>query len=328
MSIKVRLVAAFVMLIGMLWPGMSLAASAQDLLVASFGTNSVKRYDGETGVYLGDFVAPGSGGLNGTHDLVFGPDNNLYVSGGFSPYGVFRYNGQTGDFIDVFASGGSLNNATGIVFRPDGYLYVVSADSNQVLRYHADTGAFVGAFTNFAFGDQPINIDFLQNGNMLVGLGYFDISNRIALVDGQTGAHLGDFVPRGSAGLSSPNGLLLKDDYLYVASHHSDEVKRYDALTGTFVDNFIPAGAGGLDGPTEFVFGPDGNLYVSSVNTNSVKEYNGVTGEYIRDFAVGGGLSGPMALIFLPAAVPEPGSLILLGSLMSSVLLFRRRRPS
>ena len=35
-----------------------------DLLVSSRSTNSVKRYDGETGAYLGDFILPQAGGLN------------------------------------------------------------------------------------------------------------------------------------------------------------------------------------------------------------------------------------------------------------------------
>src|SRR5678816_3920399 len=34
------------------------------LLVASLGTNSIRRHNSLTGEYLGDFVAPNSGGLN------------------------------------------------------------------------------------------------------------------------------------------------------------------------------------------------------------------------------------------------------------------------
>jgi sugar lactone lactonase YvrE len=51
--------------IGLAW------APEGNLLVGSFNTNSVIRYDGTTGAPLGTLVAPGAGGLTGTHNLVF-----------------------------------------------------------------------------------------------------------------------------------------------------------------------------------------------------------------------------------------------------------------
>src|SRR5690606_4280194 len=47
-----------------------------DLLVGSFGNDSVLRYDLESGELIGAFVAPGSGGLDGTHNLAFMPESN------------------------------------------------------------------------------------------------------------------------------------------------------------------------------------------------------------------------------------------------------------
>ncbi len=46
-------------------------------------------------MYLGDFVTPHSGGLNGPGDLVFGPDGHLYV-GNSRTDSVLRYDGRTG----------------------------------------------------------------------------------------------------------------------------------------------------------------------------------------------------------------------------------------
>ena len=57
---------------------------------------------------------------------------NLYVSSGSSGQ-VLRYNGTTGAFMNVFASGGGLNGLYGLVFGPDGNLYVSSYLTNQVL---------------------------------------------------------------------------------------------------------------------------------------------------------------------------------------------------
>ena len=69
-------------LLVLIHPAPSLGQSGRfDILVSSRSTNSVKRYDAETGAYLGDFVAPGSGGLSTTQEVLFGPDGHLYVSG-------------------------------------------------------------------------------------------------------------------------------------------------------------------------------------------------------------------------------------------------------
>ncbi|MBE9161963.1 MULTISPECIES: hypothetical protein [Microcoleaceae] len=46
---------------------------------------------------------------------------------------ILRYNGKTGQFIDVFAAGnqqaGGLNGPNGLLFAPDGYLYVTTQGS-------------------------------------------------------------------------------------------------------------------------------------------------------------------------------------------------------
>src|SRR5437868_3680468 len=50
------------------------------LLVTSFSSNAVLRYDGVTGNFVDAFVPPGSGGLVQPNGLRYGPDGNLYVS--------------------------------------------------------------------------------------------------------------------------------------------------------------------------------------------------------------------------------------------------------
>jgi len=59
-----------------------------------------------------------------------------------------RYDGDTGNFIDVFASGGGLSLPGGLVFGPDGNLYVSSpgfttTQPDMILRYNGTTGAFI-----------------------------------------------------------------------------------------------------------------------------------------------------------------------------------------
>jgi WD40 repeat protein len=143
------------------------------LLVGNTQGNNVVLYDDITGQFLGDFITAGSGGLNSPDDLVYGPDGNLYISSGSNSSGqILRYNGQTGAFIDVFASGGGMTRPYGIAFGPDGYLYVSSFLTDQILRYDAKTGAFVDVFAsgNGLPGglNGPNDLLFTPSGQLLV----------------------------------------------------------------------------------------------------------------------------------------------------------------
>jgi WD40 repeat protein len=88
-----------------------------NLYVSSADTNSIKLYDGTTGAFLGDFVPPGSGGLNHPTDLIIGPDGYLYVSS-WGNSSVLRYASDTGQFIDSFVPTGSggLSGANQVTF--------------------------------------------------------------------------------------------------------------------------------------------------------------------------------------------------------------------
>ena len=125
--------------------------------------SAVLRYDGITGAFIDKFVgddpntaADETGGLFRPYGLAFDPDGNFYVSSFLSDQ-ILRYNGKTGQFIDVFASGnqqaGGLNGPNGLLFAPDGNLYVTTQGSvardgkadfsasfpSQVLRYNPQT---------------------------------------------------------------------------------------------------------------------------------------------------------------------------------------------
>jgi secreted PhoX family phosphatase len=55
-----------------------------------------------------------------------------------------------GDFIDVFVSSesGGLGSPDGMLFGPDGNLYVASDSTDEVLRYDGVTGAFIDVFVS------------------------------------------------------------------------------------------------------------------------------------------------------------------------------------
>ncbi|MBD2384838.1 PEP-CTERM sorting domain-containing protein [Cylindrospermum sp. FACHB-282] len=124
-----------------------------NLLDSLYPTDSaVLRYS-PTGEFLG--VAASGNGLIRPYGNAFGPDGTLYVSS-FRSNQILKFNPVTGDFLGVFASDNNngqgslngLNGPNGLVFGPDGSLYVTTegtandADGNlafpyesQVLRY-------------------------------------------------------------------------------------------------------------------------------------------------------------------------------------------------
>ncbi len=99
----------------------------------------ILRYDGSTGEFIDAFVSGGR--LNTPGGLVFGPDDNLYVSSNGTDE-VLRYDSSTGELIDVFASGNGLDGPTILTFGPDDNLYVSSSFTDEVLRFDAD-GDFI-----------------------------------------------------------------------------------------------------------------------------------------------------------------------------------------
>lgn len=268
-------------------------SSASDLLVGSDGTNSVLRYDGTDGSFIGEFVASGSGGLSGVDGFDFGPDGNFYVLD-YDNARVLRYNG-TGDFLDVFLGSGA--SGEGLILGPDGRLY--AGDFNNGIVRRADTS---GVSEPFVSGAPDVDgLAFGPDGNLYA---VSSSTDSVFRYDGATGDLIDEFVAPASGGLDFPIGLAFgPDGNLYVASAANDNVLRYDGTTGAFLDVFVAAGAGGLAVGSVPLFGPDGNLYVTSYDNDRVLRYDGATGDFLDTFvaAGSGGLDGPLFLKFMPA---------------------------
>lgn len=261
-----------------------LTPSSGYLLVPSFDTQNVLRYDATTGAFIDEFVQHKSGGLNQPNAVAFGPrDHDLYVTSGF-------YGGN------------------GLV--------------RAILRYDGTTGAFIDPFTQGSLGDKVANVLFGPDGNVYVGITVEGPgTSHIARFDATTGAYLGDFVAPGSGGLRTLSGMVFGPSVgnpgkldLYVASARDSNVLRFDGSTGAFLGDFIPAGRGGLSGAIGITFGPDGNLYVSSAGglnggpTSGVFRYQGPAGAspgaFIGTFVSPGSgeLMSPFAVLFGPDA--------------------------
>jgi sugar lactone lactonase YvrE len=116
------------------------------LLVANSRRNDIVRFDQQTGAFI-DVLVP-TGGTLDHPDWLAVRGGHLYVSSGTSQANsaILRFDAETGEHVDSFATGGGLHRPYGFAFGPDGYLYVASFLSDQILRYRGDTGAFVDVF--------------------------------------------------------------------------------------------------------------------------------------------------------------------------------------
>jgi streptogramin lyase len=251
---------------------------------------------------------------------------SLFVSSGTSN-NVLEYNGATGAFRRVFASGGGLVEPEGVLFGPDGNLYVSSRPA-QVLKYNGKTGAFMGVFASGHGLQDPAGIQFGgPNNDLYVSSGIPDPpatgGNQILRFDGRTGAFKAVLDPNNAAGLDDPEGMRIgRDGLLYVLSTPETgpgEVLRYDPATNQFKDRFIgKTGPGAVEDPTDLQFTANGDLLVSSAATSVVKEYD-TTGAFKETFIHGGsgGLHEAEGLTFTPR-----GNLLVASELGNAVLAF------
>jgi len=273
-------------------------AAPPDLLVNSYGSNSILRYDGATGAFKGAFVTSGSGGLFQGIGLAFGPNATVFSSNNAPNSDILAYSGVTGAFLSTFVPSGSggLAAPASIIFGSDGNLYVAGYSSKAVLRYNGKTGAFIDVFASGGSPLAPQGLVFGPDGNL-----YLADEQKVIRYDGTTGALIDIFVPQGTASGEPVPVAFGPDGNLYVGYDHTGVV-RFDGQTGTLIDTFVPNGTGGLVIPQSLLFSPDGNLYVGDSAGNQVLRFNATTGVFVDAFVPpgSGGLNNTADLAFFP----------------------------
>lgn len=304
-----------VILVGLLWLVLSDCSQAKpqnDLLITSPTNNTIERFDATTGAYLGAFVAAGSGGVDRPAGVDVGPDGNVYVTNATNE--ILRYDGGTGAFIDVFASGNGLTANNNVRFHGD-HMYVgqfATGADGLIKRFDAITGAFVDDFISstsvdgFEFGTDSVFVsDFFG------GVGRYDLNS---------GAFIEQFITSGEGGLANPTALLLLDnDDLLVSSYSTNSVKRYSS-DGTYIDDAIT----GLFQPEGLAIGPNGNVFAGSYGLGLVNEYDGQDFSFISEFANVG--PNTNFFVFRNSAVPEPSTMMPLILGFMAIRLRRHRR--
>lgn len=128
----------------------------------------VRMYNGSNGAFLGTLSHPGFSPFH-PRGLVFGPDGLLYVSAidflAPAKGWVLRFDTKKNKLIDVFISNNDvkdLHRPEGLVFGPDGKLYVTSFrkdptmpnDTDKILIFDGKTGKLLDKIDLYVLG-QP-----------------------------------------------------------------------------------------------------------------------------------------------------------------------------
>jgi len=295
-------------------------------LQPSLSVSDTTIVEGDSSVrYLGNFISQ-SGGLYDPYSLIYGPDGHLYVSTRHNS-SILRYDSVTGAPMPapgkpgaefVSPGEGGLSQARGIGFGPDGHLYVVSTNTDAILRFDSETGAPVpgllgdGVFVATGSGglDAPRGLLFHDGYLYVTSVGdatpaagmdsilrFNSVTGAPAGVSGLPGDAV--FVAMGSGGMDNPSQIVFHDGSFYVSSTSpstSNSVLRF-GTNGSFQGTLVSNGSGGLAGPVDLVF-YDGSLYVTSWTNAKVLRYDAVTGAFESEVVSGGGLARPIGLVF------------------------------
>jgi len=282
------------------------AARADTLYIGDGNDNTVKRFDADTGTYLGVFVTSGSGGLHGPRGLIFNQSDNLVVANQNVMLNVngaiLIYNGGTGEFLSTLISSTDPHAPPaprGIVLGgPNSDLFVANQGPKAGTSPHGS--GKLQAFTKAGM--------FLANlrppDNVSMG-----------------------FHPR--AVVSGPDGLLYVSNDPVLGGLHG-QILRFDPATKAFQDVFISdvavtpsaiatSPSSDFNRPEGIVFGPDGNIYVTSFRANSsdtdkILIFAGprstTPGEFLGEIDLDQVSSNPQDRAFAQALLFGPGGLL------------------
>ncbi|MEG3437917.1 hypothetical protein V0288_12385 [Pannus brasiliensis CCIBt3594] len=276
-------------------------SSSLNLLDPLYPQNSAVLRFSPSGQFLG--VAASGNGLTRPYGNAFGPDGSLYASS-FRTNQILRFDGSTGNFLGVFASDNNnglgslngLNGPNGLLFGPDGSLYVttegtandasgnlVFAYDSQVLRYSPEQVAGLAPTTTpTVFIGQPNPLPESFGFVSLLGLA------------------------------SAPNNDILVSDF-------AGGIRRYNAagqLLATLSTNYTgTTPSNNFIGSLTFGSGSfANNLYVAGFdfaagNAGALLSYPGAIGNpssFTGTIYTNPSLIRPIGITAVPASTPEP----------------------
>ncbi|WP_257388621.1 hypothetical protein [Tahibacter caeni] len=192
----------------------------------------------------------------------------VLVSGYYS--NVHVYDACTGAFVRNLDEDGRIHGAQAVKLGPDGRLWVVSEEASTLLRYDADTLAFVDTFARVDPGWGMTGVAF-SGGGAYVGSYATGALRRFDLASGAA-----ENLPlAGTTLLRGPdNGLMsAPDGSLYIPGYDSSNVVRFDPVGRSYAQ-FVAPRDNGLRATRGLLLNPAGDLlYVSGERSNQILRY-------------------------------------------------------
>lgn len=149
-----------------------------------------------------------------------------------------------------------LDRPWGMLFSPQGELYVADTFADAIHRFDVAKGTSMGTFVPQQTGNlnTPVFMAWGADGHLYVSSSG---NHSVLCFDGLTGEFLSAFVPPRTADLAQPTGLAFgRGGDLFVASVGKKTVFRFDGRTGEPLGAVLPSGDGGLTQPMGLVFNP------------------------------------------------------------------------
>ena len=191
---------------------------------------SIIKYD-TTGNSLGVFA---STNISGAHQVMFGPDGNLYV-GNYGSSEITKYDGQTGAYLGVFASGHGMSQTDSLAFGPAGSVYVNSRGTSTIHKFDFATGDYQGIALNYgALGLPSSDVIWIGTDQKLY-IGHIFTNTRF------TRFNLSDMSM--DLNIESPHlsGIALgPDNYIYTSHPYDSEIRKYD-YDGNYITTYYHA---------------------------------------------------------------------------------------
>lgn len=207
------------------------------VLISNLESNSIARFDAQTGAFLSIFASS----ISGPTRMKIGPDGLLYVLQ-WSGNGLVKRYELNGNYVDDFTAV-SVTQSIGLDWDQSGNLYVSSYNGDHIRKFDT-AGVDLGLFVNSNLAG-PTNIWFDNLGQLFVS----DYDGASLKRFDSIGAFLGVYI----SGLANSEGIAhLPNGNLLVGNGATHSVKMYDP-TGLFIQDFIANGSGSLLTPNAVV---------------------------------------------------------------------------
>jgi sugar lactone lactonase YvrE len=341
--------------------GIVAAGSARaDVLVTNYFNNSIERFDPNNGNYLGTFISNNpatNGGLSQPAGIVYNPTDSLIYVSSQGTNQILRYN-LNGSFHDAFINLTPINSQygpAGLRFSPtNGDLYVTrnlnfffnnaAVGQGTVDRFNSSNGTLVGTVMTGMSG--PTSVQFTPNGDLFAasfqsqspsqspdGLGYIN-----KLPNGSSTQNY--YVAPETTTMLTPAGMALVPgtSNLAVVDLSGGSIHQFgptSAATGSqLADLIAPNGALNGQFPSDVLFTSPTTMWVATLGSNdpplapngSVMLFDLSSATPQTPIMTTSGFFAGEFAVAPVTAVPEPGTLLLVGAAAAAGIIARRRK--